>query len=462
MSIQVTYEQILALRAEADTKIYAVDNGGNWQLDSSDAEGRLISNTLEKQVVIEGVMVTNPALEGFESTVLPNCNKPIEKVEVRFKTHDWNDMSDWDGRTHGDQVAYLAGGVMKHPVDGSWLDATGASMIAAYGGYPNSDHLGDPNYLFGAFAHRITSLYDDVNYKWTSSDGATRYAWLDTSVKPAVWRNDAGAVVVHYGVNDPRVSLPTAVKEENDVLAVIALCAHNDAVEPVAGNYTLTVDTATQSGYLWTYNGVTVDNVAWTNGGSIVIDGGIAGELTLTMGAAAPGTLPQSDTIVVQIDPNPDHMQWIRNDNSAVVTSSLWRILPYANTKLQINKVKTTIDVTATFTGSLHYQIYMDLSPGIAGPGYPGGNYKVADWGYTTLAELASGADADPYIEPLTRDGHVGPVMILSYDYQASTKTPVIDSKLNMHLDVSISDNQPVTGTLGAHATFICMKIASF
>jgi hypothetical protein len=345
----VTYEQLLALREEANSKLYAIDRGGSWELKSTDSDGVLIESILEKQVL--------EALAVFESTVLPHCNKPIEMTEVRFKTHDWSDASTWDGRTHGDQVAYLAGGVMKHPIDGSWLDATGASMVAAYGGYPNNDHLGDPNYLFGALAYRIAAVYDDVNYKWTSADGSTRYAWLDTSVTPAVWKNDAGTVVVHY-------------------------------------------DTTTS--------------------------------------------------------------EWIRDDNNAVVTNSLWRILPYTATKLQINKVKTTLDSTALFSGALHYQIYMNLDAGVAGSGYPAGNYKVADWEYQTVAELAAGSDATPYIEPITRPGHSGPIMILAYDYASATKTPVIDARLGMHLDISLSDNSPATQTLGASATFICMKIASF
>jgi len=368
MPIQVTYEQMLALRAEANSKIYATDNGGNWQLDSSDADGKALQTTLEKQVAAEGGMIENPALAGFESVVLPNCNKPIEKVEVRFKTHDWSDVTDWDQRTHGDCCAYLAGGYLKHPVDGSWLNATGAGMIATYGSPTVEDpenpgqqianpNFLNPNYLFGAWGHRLEAVYDDVAYKWMSADGETRYAWLDTSVSPSVWKNDAGTPVVHY-------------------------------------------------------------------------------------------------------DPTPQ--EWIRNDNSAVVTSSLWRILPYELTKLQINMVKTTVDSTALFDGRLHYQVYMDLAAGVAGAGYPAGNYKVADWNYGTLAELAAGADAVPYIEPITRASHDGPIMILTYDYKNATKTPVIDSAFNMHLDVLLSENAPVTNTHSAYATFICMKIASF
>lgn len=293
----------------------------------------------------------------FLTDVLPHCEADIETEEVRFKTHDFSDPSDWDGRTHGDQVAYLAGGVMKHPVDGSWLDATGADMIAAYGGYPNNDHLGDPAYLFGAWAHRITAVYDDVNYKWVSADGETRYAWLDLTASPPVWKNDAGTTVVHY-------------------------------------------DTGTS--------------------------------------------------------------QWVRNDNDAVVTSSLWRILPYSGYKIQINKVKTVMDITAEFSGVLHYQVYMDLPEGAAGPGYPAGNYKVRDWDYRNLTEITAGADRDPYIEPDVRAGHSGKIMTLSYDYVNATKPPVVDSRLNMHLDISLSDHAPVTGSLGAGATFICMKIRSF
>jgi hypothetical protein len=283
------------------------------------------------------------------------ANILINEEEVRFKTHDWAIKPEWDGRTHGNQVAYLAGGYYMHPIDGSWLDATGAGMIAAYG-TPGNAHYGDPTYLFGAFAHRITAKYDDVNYQWKSADGATRYAWLDQSTTPATWKNDAGDVVVHYDVTSA---------------------------------------------------------------------------------------------------------EWVRDADSAVVTSSLWRILPYAGTKIQVNKVKSTFDATTIFTGALHYKVYMDIAEGVAGPGYPAGNYPVRDWQYADLAELASGADADPYIEPMTRDGHTGPIMILSYDYQAATKTPVIDSLLNMHLDILLSDNTPVTGTPNAHATFICMKIQS-
>lgn len=295
-------------------------------------------------------------LEDFENNVRAFGNLPIEQEEVRFQTHDFSNIREWDGRTHGDQVAYLAGGVLKHPVDGSWLDGTGAAMIAAYA-TPGSGHTGDPTYLFGAWLHRISAVYDDVNYRWMSGDGTTRYVWLDTSSSPAVWKDDEDTVVVHF----------------------------DEGAE-----------------------------------------------------------------------------QWVRDADDAVVTNSLWRILPYENYKIRVNKTKTTMDITAEFTGVLHYKVYMDLDAGVAGPGCPAGNYKVRDWQYRNLAELVAGSDRDVYIEPDVREGHVGKIMTLSYDYQAATKTPVIDSMRNMHLDILLDNDTPVTDTLGAGATFICMKIRSF
>jgi hypothetical protein len=351
----VTYSEILALRAEADSKLYAEDKGNRWDLKCKDSDKEDIFSSIPKQVSdADGNLSDNPLIASFTSDVLPMCNAPVFSQEVRFQTHDYSKKADWDGRTHGDQVAYLAGAYLKHPVDGSWLDATGASMIGSYAN-PADPHYGDPSYLFGAYAHRITAKYDDVNYRWLSANGTTRYAWLDLTASPPEWKDDSGAVVVHYNGTD-----------------------------------------------------------------------------------------------------------WIRNDTSAVVTSSLWRILPYPGYKIQINKIKTTLDVTVAFTGVLHYQVYMNLASGVAGPGYPAGKYQVADWNYKNLGEIIAGSDADPYIEPDVRAGHTGKTMIMNYDYQHATKAPVIDDMLGMHLDISLSDNMPVTGTVGAGATFICMKIRSF
>lgn len=344
----VSYAQIRAIRAETNSKLYATAKGSRWDLECVDDTNKTVESHISS---------TDAEVADFETNILPLCNRPIEVQEVRFATHDYSDKTDWDGRTHGDQVAYLAGGVMKHPVDGSWLDATGAAMIAAYGGYPNADHAGDPNYLFGAYAHRITNVYDDVHYKWTSPDGSTRIVWLDLSMSPPAWKDDNDVVVVHYDTN-----------------------VHD----------------------------------------------------------------------------------WIRNDTSAVVTSSLWRILPYTGYKIQINKIKSQFDSTVEFSGTLHYEVYMDLSENMAGAGYPAGNYKVADWAYKSLTEIMAGADADPYVEPATRTGHSGPVVTLTFDYKNATKAPIIDSNVGMHLDIRLSDNVPVTNTLGAGATFICLKIRSF
>lgn len=355
----VTYAALLLYRSAEDATLDASEDVNAVYLISSSSSGLKRIATIDKtpcdDEAAEALRAAN--LTHFRAQVEPFCNAPIFSQEVRFETHDWTNKSDWDGRTHGDQVAYLAGGVMKHPIDGSWLDATGAAMIAAYGGYPDATHTGDPNYLFGAYAYRITSKYDDVNYKWTSADGTTRYAWLDLSVSPPVWKNDAGTTVVHY-------------------------------------------DTGTS--------------------------------------------------------------QWIRNDNSAVVTSSRWVILPYPGHKIKINQIKSRFDTTAVFTGALHYQVYMDLAANVAGAGYPAGNYKVADWKYADVDELAAGADKDPYIGNVTKAGHSGPGMILSYDYIIATKPPVVDSMLHMHLDILLSDDAPVTSSLGASATFVCLNLTSF
>ena len=293
--------------------------------------------------------------DDYTSNLAPFANKPIDIQEIRFRTHDFSNKADWDGRTHGDQVAYLAGGVAKHPIDGSWLDSTGAAMLAAYAD-PQDPNYGDPNYLFGSLQHKITSTYNDVDYKWVDSEG-DRIVYLDTAVSPCVWKLDNGTTVVHY--------------------------------DSQAGD-------------------------------------------------------------------------WIRNDNSAVVTSSLWRILPYSGYKIQINKAILQADVTATFTGTLHYQVYMDLPAGVAGTGYPAGNYPVKDWTYGSISEFQGGADSSPYLEPITRTNHSGPIITLSFDYKTSSMPQVVDSQKNMHLDIFLSNHAPVQNSLGARATFVCLKIRSF
>jgi hypothetical protein len=166
-----------------------------------------------------------------------------------------------------------------------------------------------------------------------------------------------------------------------------------------------------------------------------------------------------TDAVIVEYRSTPD--RWERTDTDADVTSSLWRILSYTGYKIVINEAWLRSDETATFNGTLHYQVYMDLAAGVAGAGYPAGKYKVKDWSYASLDEVYAGANTPPYYGPAILEGHTGRRMVIGYDY-AKTKAQAVDDRLGMRLDICIDGNAEMTDTLGAYATFICLKIRSF
>jgi hypothetical protein len=210
-SIEVTYEQILALRAEADTKLYASDKGTSWLLECSDSDGKELRTYLDKQVFHEGSMIENPALAGFVSGVLPHCNVPVYAKEKVFQSPDYVDRSTFNGRSTGEHViwyvAIATGSVdgngqplyARDPLDAkTFIAASGLTDLQAFGtAYASGDMATAFSALYAARQHPIQASYDDINFQWmTLGAEPQRIAYYD--VLSSEWKADNGTVIVKY------------------------------------------------------------------------------------------------------------------------------------------------------------------------------------------------------------------------------------------------------------------------
>jgi hypothetical protein len=152
--------------------------------------------------------------------------------------------------------------------------------------------------------------------------------------------------------------------------------------------------------------------------------------------------------------------QWRRTDTNANVTSSRWRILPYAGYKIVLTQAWLQCDQSAVFNDNLHYEVYTYLPANYLFPGQPAGHYKVRDYVYTSLADCRGGANQLPYVDPGVLAGHTDKIITICYDYGA-TVPAVIDSQLGQYLDIVIDNDAKITSTLCAHGTFIGRKVRS-
>lgn len=144
---------------------------------------------------------------------------------------------------------------------------------------------------------------------------------------------------------------------------------------------------------------------------------------------------------------------WIRLDTNAVVTSSRWRITPYAGYKISLSETVLSTDSTAVLQSPLHYEVYSYYPP-------IGSVIKVRDWVYQDTSIIRAGADTVT-VEPVQLPGHPGHVVHYSYDYR-KTQLQIIDSRAMQRLDIVTENDLRVTDTLGATATFLARKIHSF
>lgn len=450
--ISVTYSQLIALRAEKNAKLYCVETPTLYDLFITDAPITLTTRIIK--FLADGVTKTSDC-QSFEASVKANTNSPITQTEVRFYTHDYSDKSSWVNDTVGDYTSWVTGAA-------KYVSQTLTVTANAPTGY------GPAN------AYTTSG--------WTDSNGNV-LAWVDWISNPAysglnqwsgaVWKDASGNVLVRY---DGRVSLPAASKSTNNTQTTIASCVHDWSVEPVAANYTLTVAAGTTTGtYKFTYNAVVVDNVTWANGGSVVLDGGAAGKLTLTMGLTAPVTPPQSDTVAVTTTANQTFTtpssggtkgEWIRVDGAApafpsnIKSSSKWRVTPPAGFKYQINEAWLASDRDTTANDTTYYRAYSYLPAGYAYTDSPAGVYKVKEWIYKSMKDFRGGANKIT-AEATTQANHSSPTVNIGFDY-SKTEAQVLDGFALQYLEISLGSDKPFTGTTGATATFICMKYPSF
>lgn len=166
---------------------------------------------------------------------------------------------------------------------------------------------------------------------------------------------------------------------------------------------------------------------------------------------------------IVVYDPVSEH--WQRVDTGADVTNSRWRVKPESGYKIEMLEAWTQADLGALIQdgGALHYEAHSYVPAGhpMLPPGAPGGIYKVKDWTYDSMGTLEAGADGLPYIEPITRVGHTGPVKILGYTY-SKTKPPVLDSLYGQFMDIVLDGHKKILNSKEATGTFIGLKWRSF
>ena len=149
------------------------------------------------------------------------------------------------------------------------------------------------------------------------------------------------------------------------------------------------------------------------------------------------------NSAIVQFNATSQH--WERQDNNANVTSSRWSIVPYPNTKMDLQAAVAAFHRTAEMgvvsevIKSLRYKIY-------AGP------YLIREFVYSSVGLMKLAANTRQYD---------GDDVFSEYDYD-KTVHPMIDSRFGMRLDIALDDHVPVVSTTPSRATFIGIKRVSF
>lgn len=343
------------------------------------------------------------ALDLYRDRLEAYANLPAFGEEIRFYTHDFSDKRTWTSDTTGDLA--------------SWVDDA--------------------------------ETYDDVQYRWLDASG-TMVAYLDQTTFPATWKDAEDQVIVEY-VSEMDVPLATGLTHTNGLIIT-----HTDySIAPVSGTYDLTVASGTSPGtYKLMWGGEEEDNIVWVPNSLFILDGEEQGKIFVRLGSTPPSSLPKTDEVLVQSLPHPRMGDWVRVDTEEVVTSSRWRMLPYDGYKIEISEAWLSCDTGTLFQSAVHYEFYTDV------PQYGLTNYKARDWKYKDINTFRAGSNTAPFVEPVTIDGHFGPIITFGYDY-TKTMPQVVDSIVNQYIDVSLEGDIPVCNTNGTRATFIAKKLRS-
>lgn len=207
MNVEITYQELKALRAELNTRAYVEDRGFYYQAVMQDAENNRGGGVnLTAQVIkfeADGVTKTADCLD-LETAFRPYANKVVDIQDAWFKCHDLSDKRTWAGWTTGNPAAWFVGGVTYDEESGRWLDALGAPISAQYDDY----HFRWVDNAFNSYmAGRTGNL---AAYPFTT------LAWLDQSAMAGkegpedyaqcVWRDAGNNALVQFdpGTGDPR------------------------------------------------------------------------------------------------------------------------------------------------------------------------------------------------------------------------------------------------------------------
>lgn len=174
--ISVTAAQALAYRSALGVDLLVEDLGNRYRLYVPYSQAIALVANINKD--------GGPEQLAFEANEYQFANVPINHREIRFVVHDLASKDTWSGKTNGDPVIHLAGGVAFIEEVGLWFTAQGQPALYDY---------------------------DDVNYKlYTASlDGqgnkvrGTLLAYLDQSAMDnrgagSVWRYPDDSVACSY------------------------------------------------------------------------------------------------------------------------------------------------------------------------------------------------------------------------------------------------------------------------
>ena len=218
---RVSYPQILALQTESNKKLYAAEAPTHYALETTDTDGKVITANLAKQIIDPavldehghptGAMKPNPEITAFLRDVLPHCNMPIPRDEVRFESPNYCvNRATWDGRTTGDHAAWyvaIATGSVdsngqpmfyRDPVDASsFIGVAGLQDLQEFGVFYAAGNMTAAfGHLYAAREHALPATYDDVNYQWIKNADSSRIAYFDAAALE--WKRDDGAPIVKY------------------------------------------------------------------------------------------------------------------------------------------------------------------------------------------------------------------------------------------------------------------------
>lgn len=235
---QITYKQLRSFQLSGTRPLFIEDCGEHLRVSLGKSMGG--DESLYAQVTkidADGIITADHQdlidrygwnAEDLDDPMM-RANRPVYRKEERFGTPDFADgkQHTWDCRTTGNIAAWAAGGVVQNPVNGLWLNMTGAGVLQAWStdGGPARLMLGEPNgddvaafiamgqnqlnifteeFLtrigYGDVFNATESFYDDVRYRWIAPNGDV-LAKLDLSDLhdgAPIWKDGADNPIVRY------------------------------------------------------------------------------------------------------------------------------------------------------------------------------------------------------------------------------------------------------------------------